>query len=223
MPTPYSPEIISHIHTEIVPHITAGARDSLAAYEQGMDPDADRNFFSNYMIGCSVWDNIYNRILHYRITFIHFDIKVYRKIMEIFPEGNPTPFYISRVGEDIRIPKAGRSIKRLAQEQLFLCDDFKNRAREKGIFYLGYNIDGVRGLGDITLELLTHVKGNTFQAETLHSFRAVSPITFIKRPAPEQIAPARPARKQASQLARRGEDGTHTAAAKASGGANGDK
>lgn len=218
MPAPYSQEIISHIDAEIVPHIIAGTGDSLAAYEQGFDPDEDRNFFDNYMLGCSVWNNIYNRIYYYRTSFLYFDVKVYRKVLEIFPKGNTRPFYISRVGEDLRIPRTGLTIKRLAQEQLFLSGALQNSAREKGVFYLGYDLDGVRGLGDITLELLTHVRGRTFQAETLQTFQKTSDSTFVARPEPENIIPPRPMRKQPAELAKSNKKDKNNAALIAVGG-----
>lgn len=202
MLAPYSPETLSHIHTEIVPIIVDGAQASLAAYEQGFDPDENRNFFSNYSLGCLPWDNIYNRISYYKTNFTYFDVKDYKKVLEIFPKGSPTPFYISRVGEVIRIPRSGLSIKRLAQEQLFLSDFLKESARKNGVFYLGYDLDGVRGLGDITLELLTHVRGRTFQPETLHIFRAASSSTFVTRPEPENITPPHPTRKRTAELAK---------------------
>ena len=211
MPDLYSLEILSHINTEIVPIIKAGAQASLAAYEQGFDPDENRNFFSNYSLGCLPWDNIYNRISYYKANFAHFYVKEYNKVLEIIPKDNPTPFYISRVGEDIRIPKTGRSIKRLAQEQLFLLDVLQESARQNGVFYLGYDLDGFRGLGDITLEVLTHVRGRSFQAETLHTFRAVLSSTVLTRPEPEKIIPPRLVRKQATELAKsvkKGKDNT---------------
>ncbi len=218
MPAPYSPETCSHIDVEIVPHIIAGVRDSLAAYEQGFDPDEDRNFFDNYMLGCSVWNNIYNRISHYKTNFTYFDVKDYKKVLEIFPKGSPTPFYISRVGEDIRIPRSDLCIKRLAQEQLFLSDILRESARKNGLFYLGYDLDGVRGLGDITLELLTHVRWRTFQSETLHIFRVASSSTFVTRPEPENITPPHPMRKQTAELAKLVKKGKNNAALIAVGG-----
>ena len=218
MPAPYSSEILSHIDAEIVPHIITGTRDSLAAYEQGFDPDEDRNFFDNYMLGCSVWNNIYNRIYYHRMSFLNFKVTAYTKVLKIFPVDNPTPFYISRVGEDIRIPKTGLTIKRLAQEQLFLSDELQNFAREMGVLYLGYDLDGIRGLGDITLELLTHVQGRTFQPETLHTFRSASGSAFAARPEPENIIPPRPMRKQPAELAKLNKKDKNNAALIAVGG-----
>lgn len=218
MPTPYSEEILSHITIEIVPIIERSVLDSLAAYEQGFDPAEDRNFFSNYSLGCLPWDNIYNRISYFKNNFTYFDVTDYKKVLEIFPKGNPTPFYISRVGEDFRVPRSGLTIKRLAQEQLFLSEVLKESAREKGVFYLGYDLDGVRGLGDITLELLTHIQGRTFQAETLYTFRSAPGSALMTRPEPENITTPHPMRKHPAELAKLNKKDKNSTALTADGG-----
>lgn len=167
-----SPELVEHIRLEIVPEIEGAARDSLAAFEQGRTETGENNF-TNYSLGCSCWDNAFNRLERKLGASDFFAVRVCRKIMEITaPNGEENIiFYISRVDRLTRIPKAGKSIKRIMQEQLFLSDELMVMLARIGVYTLGYDIDPIQGLGNITFDLLTPVTGHKFQNQTLHTFR----------------------------------------------------
>lgn len=55
------PETIAQFEKYIIPEIKGAAEDCLRAYEQGARPDGSNNF-DNYMLGCSCWNNVYNRL-----------------------------------------------------------------------------------------------------------------------------------------------------------------
>nr|DAD87094.1 MAG TPA: envelope protein [Myoviridae sp. ctWaE18] len=189
-----SQETIDQIMNVIIPEIKGAAEESLRAYEQGAREDGGNNF-DNYMLGCTCWCSVYNRLDRKLTQHPFFSKKTYKKVLTITcPNGDSQlKFYVSRVDEKGRVPCAGKSIKVQLQEQAFLSDEVQNiiARSESSVFMIGYDISHLTGLGKITFDMLSVVDRKHFQSDTLHVFEGEdhtvpahrTPQEEIKRPA----------------------------------------
>jgi len=184
-----SKETIEQIKAVIIPEIKGAAEESMRAYEQGARPDGDNNF-DNYMLGCTCWCSVYNRLNRELDQHPFFAKTTYKKVMTITcPNGEEQlKFYISRVDEEGRVPRAGRSIKLQLQEQFFISDEVQEiiARSAKTVFVIGYDISETSGLGKITFDMLSSTGKNHFQSDTLYTFEEEEshPIRHVQ---PEEI------------------------------------
>lgn len=168
-----SQETIEQIKAVIIPEIKAAAEESMRAYEQGARPDGINNF-DNYMLGCTCWCSVFNRLDRELTDHSFFKKKNYKKVLTITcPNGEELlKFYVSRVDEKGRVPCAGKSIKVQLQQQAFLSDELQNikAHSESSLFMIGYDISTTNGLGKITFDMLSAVDKKHFQSDTLYVF-----------------------------------------------------
>ena len=178
-------ETITQIENVIIPEIKGAAEESMRAYEQGATPDGDNNF-DNYMLGCSCWCSTYNRLNRVLDRHPFFSKKTYQKVLTIScPNGSEKlTFYISRVDEKYRVPRACKSIKLYLQEQFFLSNEVQSiiERSSKSIFMIGYDISTIGGLGKITFDMLSATDRNHFQSNTLHIFEEERPLLHYMQP-----------------------------------------
>lgn len=184
------PMVISEMEKVILPEIRAAANDALRAYEAGTTPDGE-NFFDNYSLGCGCWCNLFNRLNQKLEGNAFFSKNVHRRVMSISCpnfSGDFT-FYASRVDADTRVPKAGRSIKLLLEEQFFLSPELEAIINESpsSVYVLGYDLDTINGLGRITLDMLYSTAKNQFQSQTIHVFREAPASIPACHATPEDI------------------------------------
>lgn len=189
-----SMETMEQIKRVIIPEIKGAAEESLRAYEQGAREDGGNNF-DNYMLGCTCWCSVYNRLNRKLIQHSFFSKKTYRKVLTITcPNGDgQLKFYVSRVDEKERVPRAGKSIKMQLQEQAFLSTEIQSLIAhsDSSVFMIGYDISHLTGLGKITFDMLSMIDRKHFQSDTLHIFEGEehtvpahhTPQEEIKRPA----------------------------------------
>lgn len=189
-----SPETIEQIMNVIIPEIKGAAEESLRAYEQGAREDGGNNF-DNYTLGCTCWSSVYNRLDRKLTQHPFFSKKTYKKVLTITcPNGDSQlKFYVSRVDEKERVPRAGKSIKMQLQEQAFLSAEIQSiiAHSESSVFMIGYDISPLTGLGKITFDMLSMIDRKHFQSVTLHVFEGEehtipvhhTPQEEIKRPA----------------------------------------
>ena len=187
-------ETIEQIKSVIIPEIKGAAEESLRAYEQGAREDGGNNF-DNYMLGCTCWCSVYNRLDRKLTQHPFFSKKTYKKVLTITcPNGDDLlKFYVSRVDEKGRVPRAGKSIKMQLQEQAFLSTEIQSivARSESSVFMIGYDISHLTGLGKITFDMLSMIDRKHFQSDTLYVFEGddhTSPVHHtpqeeIKRPA----------------------------------------
>lgn len=183
-----SQETIAQIESVIIPEIRGAAEESLRAYEQGARPDGTNNF-DNYMLGCSCWCNVYNRLNRELDNHPFFTKKSYKKVLTIScPNGEAElKFYVSRVDEKGRVPCSGKSIKVQLQKQAFLSAEVQDVIAHSGssILMIGYDITTLDGLGKITLDMLSAVDRKHFQSDTLHTFEGKD-ARITKQHAPQE-------------------------------------
>lgn len=169
----FHPETIEQIKSVIISEIKAAAEESMRAYEQGARPDGE-NYLDNYMLGCTCWCSLFNRLDRKLTNHNFFKKKNFKKVLTITcPNGDEQlKFYVSRVDEKSRVPCAGKSIKVQLQEQVFLSNELQNIiARSKSsVFLIGYDISTTNGLGKITFNMLSAVDKKHFQCTTLYVF-----------------------------------------------------
>lgn len=168
------PETIAQFEKFIIPEIKGAAEDSLRAYEQGARPDGTNNF-DNYMLGCSCWNNVYNRLNRELEQHPFFSKKNYKKVLVItcLNGKEELKFCVSRVDEEKRIPCAGKSIKLSLQNQAFLSEEIQNivsKSTQNCVFMLGYDISTSRGLGKISFDMLSYVSKGKFQSDSIYIF-----------------------------------------------------
>ena len=187
-------ETIEQIKSVIIPEIKGAAEESLRAYEQGAREDGGNNF-DNYMLGCTCWCSVYNRLDRKLTQHPFFSKKTYKKVLTITcPNGDDLlKFYVSRVDEKGRVPRAGKSIKMQLQEQAFLSTEIQSiiARSESSVFMIGYDISHLTGLGKITFDMLSMIDRKHFQSDTLYVFEGDdhtipahhTPQEEIKRPA----------------------------------------
>ena len=118
------------VETEIVPELIEAGKSVLAAHE--IDPD----HFTNYFVGCACFDNVFSRLTRLCRESDFFNGEPYRNTLEVKAdvEGMPISFYVSRVDEKTRVPNAGKSIKRIAQEWQYLSDEVRAIVEEQGVY-----------------------------------------------------------------------------------------
>lgn len=182
------------LEAEIIPELIEAGQRVLASYEQ------DTENYSNYMIGCCCWDNVFTRLERICATSDFFHGIPHKKVLEInaMADGVPISFYVSRVAPETRIPPSGRSIKRVLQGQLFLSEELSHFMTDKGIYTLGYDISAQQGFGKITFDLLTPVGHNAYQAVTIFTFDVDINSGTYKNVTPEEIT-----RKQITRISHR--------------------
>ena len=185
-----TPETINQIKSVIIPEIRGAAEESLRAYEQGARPDGSNNF-DNYMLGCSCWDNIYNRLDRELTNHHFFTKKTYKNVMTIScPNGNEQiEFYIFRVFENYRIPCSGKSIKINLHNQLFLSEEIENiiTTHKSSVLIIGYDIHEMKGLGKITFNALSTADGAHFESEILYIFEGEGTTSSVKHTPQEKL------------------------------------
>ena len=168
------PETIAQFEKYIIPEIKGAAEDCLRAYEQGARPDGSNNF-DNYMLGCSCWNNVYNRLNRELEQHPFFSKKTYKKVLVItcLNGKEELNFCVSRVDDEKRIPCAGKSIKLSLQNQAFLSEEIQNiisNSMQNCVFMLGYDISTSRGLGKISFDMLSLVSKGKFQSDPIYVF-----------------------------------------------------
>ena len=186
-------ETIEQIKSVIIPEIKGAAEESLRAYEQGAREDGGNNF-DNYTLGCTCWSSLYNRLDRKLTQHPFFSKETYKKILTITcPNGDDLlKFYVSRVDEKGRVPRAGKSIKMQLREQAFLSTEIQSIIARSGssVFMIGYDISHLKGLGKITFDMLSMIDRKHFQSDTLYVFEGDdhiipahhTPQEEIKRP-----------------------------------------
>ncbi len=183
-------ETIEQIKTFIIPEIKGAAEESMRAYEQGARPDGGNNF-DNYMLGCTCWCSVYNRLDRELDRHPFFTKETRKKILTITcPNGEGRlKFYVSRVDEKDRVPRAGKSIKLQLQEQFFLSDEVQAviAHSETSIFMIGYDISITGGLGKITFDMLSATDRKHFQSDTLYIFEGEEEVHSVRHAPQEDI------------------------------------
>ncbi|MFZ5812619.1 MAG: hypothetical protein ACOY4F_11295 [Thermodesulfobacteriota bacterium] len=164
---------------EILPELLDAGEQSLAAYEQGRNPDGTYNF-TNYTLGCAFWDNFFTRLKRVCVGgnsfFNHF---VYNNVLQIYApnNGKRVDFFISRVHPVTRAPSSGKGLIRLLHSQIlesqeFLSHEIRERIRSIGVYTIGVDIDKENGIGMVTFDTLvpSGKKGcHAFTHETLYN------------------------------------------------------
>lgn len=162
-----SKEFIKQIEEKIIPHIVEAVKDGCRAFEQS-------EHFDNYLFGCACWNSLFNRINLALINDDYFNIETYSKVTKISVcnNGKIINFYVTKVDEYTRVPKAGKSIKLNAGEQDFLSKEIEEIICQSStaVYILGYSASTEHGLGKITFDILSTTDKKHFQATTLHTF-----------------------------------------------------
>jgi hypothetical protein len=146
---------------EILPELLGAGGESLAAYEQGRNPDGTYNF-TNYTLGCAFWDNFFTRLKRVCVgEDSFFQHAVYNNVLQIYTDvdGRRIDFFISRVHQDSRIPRAGKGIKQLLRSQIlesqeFLSHEIKVKMQSVGLYTIGVDLDTENGIGKVTFDIL---------------------------------------------------------------------
>lgn len=180
-----SKNFITQMELKIIPHVIEAAKETLIAYAQS-------KYFDNYMIGCSCWSNLNNRIYENLLMDDYFTVIRKNNVIKISASNDDTliDFYCHRVSQQTRIPTGGKSLKVSIQQQLFLSDEIQELIAngQKAIFTLGYDISGENGLGKITFDMLSAIDKKTYQATTIHAFEYDTEIaSTIIMPQTEKI------------------------------------
>ncbi len=183
------------IEEEIIPELIEAGKNVLIAHS------ADPENFDNYFVGCACWNNVFSRLVRLCSKSNFFSGKPYGNTLEVkaVAESKPISFYVARVDEKTRIPNAGKSIKRLAQEQLFLSDEVRTIAENSGVYTLGYDINHINGLGVITFDILTYISQRNYQPTTIFTFDVNLPEQTYTLTAPETVAKPAVTRKEATE------------------------
>lgn len=169
------------VEKEIVPELIEAGKSVLAAHE--IDPD----HFTNYFVGCACFDNVFSRLTRLCRESDFFVGEPYKNTLEVKAdvEGIPISFYVSRVDEKTRIPNAGKSIKRIAQEWQYLSDEVRAIVEEQGVYILGYNITTTDGFGEVTFDLLTNRSKTHIQVSRIFTFDVNIPAGTFELIQPE--------------------------------------
>lgn len=186
-----SEAMLEEMRKTILPEIMAAADDALRSHAAAESPEGE-NFSDNWVLGCTCWRILFNRLNSRLDENSFFKKKVSRNVMEIFcPNGDDVfVFYVYRVDDDLRrIPKGAKSVKVYLQQQLWLSDEIKSNrlARAEGVNILGYDISIESGLGNITLDRLCAVGKNKFESVHLHDFKTLTQATTTPAVQPEQV------------------------------------
>lgn len=172
MPFKFNQETIDEIDRQIIPCIINGARDALAALQVSLSENGDRNYCGNYSLGCTVYENILNRIQEAIDNSTFFSYYFKNNVLEVHITQGVSKISLQccRVDAKTRLPTNSGSTKLKAQQQYFLSEAIEAIGVKHGTYIIGYDIDPERGLGDITLQRLICTDGKNYSTEILYVF-----------------------------------------------------
>lgn len=168
----FSQATIDEINKQLIPCVINGASDALAALQVSLSENGERNYCGNYSLGCTIYENILNRLqeaIDNSDTFLYF---LKNNVLEIHaPNGlSKIQLQCCRVDAKTRLPTNSGSTKLKAQQQYFLSEDIKAISLKHGTYIIGYDIDPERGLGCIALQQLICTDGKSYSTDILYIF-----------------------------------------------------